>query len=280
VYVAVILGIITVMVVSLFLFQRKLIYFPRVYEESYEIRSNPEPVEITYTTSDGVQTVFYVAPQAEGGELPSPLWVMFNGNAALALDWLVLIDDYPNERAGFLLIDYPGYGKSEGKPSARGILESSEAALYALSNHLGAERESLERDISLVGYSIGTGAGLQFAVRHPVKRVILVAPFTRLVDMARLTVGFPICYLLRERYDNCARLGELSGREELPSVHIFHGDADELVPYRMGRELADMYPKLSVFHRVEGADHNNILELARGRIIYAMEGEKILLEKK
>jgi fermentation-respiration switch protein FrsA (DUF1100 family) len=100
------------------------------------------------------------------------------------------------------------------------------------------------------------------------------------MDMARLQVGFPICYLLRERYDNCAGLGELSGRENLPSVHIFHGDADELVPYKMGRELAGMYPELSIFHRVEGADHNTILELAKDRIIEAMEDKKMLLEKK
>lgn len=269
--IGIILGLGMVYVMFLFFYQRRLIYFPRDYEPSELMAVPQNSIELTFQTSSGHQTAFYIHPERKDPKAPPDrLWVLFPGNASLALDWLELIESIPDRDAGFLLIDYPGYGKCQGKPSAKSIIESSESAFKALCEFLGTEVTRLETNLNVLGASLGTATGLAFAVRHPVRRIILVAPFTSLLDMARLSVGSPLCHLLIDRFDNRARLAELAQRPYPPEVHIFHGDADNITPLRMGQELAQLFPSMVTFHLVQGADHYSIFDMAKEQIIEVM----------
>jgi pimeloyl-ACP methyl ester carboxylesterase len=202
------------------------------------------------------------------------------GNASLGLDWLDLLDSYTRQadttssaaQTGFLLVDYPGYGLCQGKPSRQSIRESSEGAFQALAQELKLEPERLEQDLNVLGLSIGTAAGLEFASRHPIQHIILLAPFTSLLDIARRSVGSPLCYLLYDRFDNEQRIRELTRRATAPRIDIFHGSADTLVPPRMGQALAQLSPEHARFHPVEGADHNMILFAAEERVVELMLG--------
>ena len=102
------------------------------------------------------------------------MWVMFAGNGSLALDWLNYLDPAPNPHDGYLMVDYPGYGDSQGNCSPRTIEESAEKAFRTLAATLHTEPAALESDLNLVGLSIGCATGLNFAVHHPVKRIILL----------------------------------------------------------------------------------------------------------
>jgi pimeloyl-ACP methyl ester carboxylesterase len=239
--------------------QRKLIYMPCGYEPTYQRDLPAGTVELTFETSSGKQTAFYVP---SGGVAvatpPETLWVCFNGNAARALDWLDTVERVQTPGVGFLLVDYPGYGVSEGHPTRRSIAEASDAALLTLAQHYRMDLPDLESRTNLLAFSIGTGTGLDFAARHPVRRVILLAPFTSLIDMARRTVGWPLCHLLLDRYDNAARLNELAARNPRPTVTLFHGQADEIIPFEMGKTLAVQHPDLIVFHPIRNVDHNSL----------------------
>ncbi len=251
-----ILGFLLLFAGFLFLFQRKMIYFPQRYEAAY-VRGLPsETAEIQYQTSQGNQIAFYLPPREEETNPPGSLWVLFHGNAATALDWLDLVESVPDDHAAFLLIDYPGYGKCEGSPSRASIRETTEAVFEALARQLLLQPSELEKNLNVLAFSIGTGAGLEFAAAHPVRRVILLAPFTDLLSMARRSVGWPLCYLLLDRFDNRTRLVELSQQSITPEVHIFHGTADDIIPFRMGETLAREFPTLVTFHPVPNVDHN------------------------
>jgi pimeloyl-ACP methyl ester carboxylesterase len=272
---SIVLGFLIVLSALLFLLQRRIIYHPHAYEPSYKILLPPNAVELNYRISSGQQVSFYIPSRADPTHAPEQLWLLFNGNAALGLDLLDFVKDVPDENAGFLFMDYPGYGACAGKPTRKSILASTEAAFGALSAHLKLEQSRLEEDLNVLGFSIGTAAALEFAARHPVKRVVLVAPFTSMLEMARLSVGTPLCHMLIDRYDNRARLAELAARDKPPTVHIFHGDADETVPFRMGAELAQRHPGMIVFHAVNGASHDSILDVARHQIFAAMTTEGV-----
>ena len=257
-------------VAGLLLFQHGLTYFPRPYEPSYRMGFPPGMVEIEYTASAGSQTAFYLPPSDNPDSPPGRLWVMVGGNASLALDWADLIVDVKDSRAGYLLIDYPGYGNSRGKASSKRMLESCEAAMQTLAKRLKVKPERLEADINYLGHSMGCAAVLQLAARHKANRIILVAPFTSLLDMARLTAGWPLCYTLLDPYDTRARRDELAERLDPPAVHIFHGTADNIVPFRMGVELSERQPGLVTFHRIQGGDHNWVIEMSRKDILRLM----------
>ncbi len=112
----------------------------------------------------------------------------------------------------------------------------------------------------MLGHSLGAATGLNFAARHPVERIVLIAPFTTMRAMARRSVGWPLCWLLLHNYDNRARLRELAARPHPPRIAIFHGEDDQFIPVAMGRGLAAMFPGMIAFHPVPGAGHASVLD--------------------
>ncbi len=252
---------ILVIVLGLLALQHRLIYFPRPYSAAQLSHLPTGAIEIVSRTPSGDQCAFYV-PSAQFP--PRRVWAMFAGNGSVALDWLDVVAR-ADRRDGFLLVDYPGYGKSAGLASPQTIAESSEAAAARLASQLHLEPENLRWGV--IGHSIGCAAALQFAATHPVDRVILLAPFTTMREMARRVVGWPLCYTLRHNFDNRARLAELARRKVPPAVTIFHGTDDTIIPEAMGRGLAALHPGVITFRSVEDADHNSIVDDAETEIL-------------
>src|SRR5947207_15846672 len=98
-----------------------------------------------------------------------------------------------------------------------------------------------------IGHSLGSAVALDFAAHHPVKRIVLVAPFTTLREEAATMVGGWISHLLIESYDNRANLSRIAKRSPIPKIAIFHGTEDEVIPARMGRELGHDFPFVEFF---------------------------------
>ncbi len=258
-------------VLFLFVFQRHLIYHPRSYDSQYNLAHYTNLIPLQYQTTEGRQTSFYFYPDPHSTHIPESLWLIFGGNATLALDWYEFIARYPDDKAGFLLIEYPGYGRCEGTASPDTILASTEKAMDQLAGYLKVDRAQLENRSHILGHSLGTGAGLQYAAKHPPQQIVLVAPFTSLLDMACRTVGKPICYLLQHRFDNRARLAEIATLSPLPQVHIIHGTLDQVIPVKMGRQLANQFTQMITYREIEQADHNRIFSLAEREIYNIMQ---------
>lgn len=234
----------------LFLCQEEMIYHPRSYGKMLMPSSCKE---LHYRTSQGGQVSYYLPPQAGGA--PRRLWILFAGNASLALEWQHFIPKLHWREDGFLLVEYPGYGRCEGKPSPAAILEGSEAALRELEAQMGA----LPQRLDVMGHSLGAAAALQFAAQHETGQIVLAAPFTSLNDMAKRIVGRPFAYLLKHDFDNRSMLARIAGQAHPPKVTIFHGLDDDLIPPSMGQELAELHPGFVRFRPVPDGRHESIL---------------------
>jgi len=234
--------------------QSRLIYHPRPYPEDV-VRHLPAWVQVlNFTTDQGPQTAFWIPPS---GTLKRT-WVCFAGNAAQALGWLETLDELDHFNTGWLLVDYPGYGACAGSPTPEHLRASADGALAALTSHMGAA----PTELGVLAHSLGCAVGLRFASDHAqVGRVILLAPFTDMLAMARRVVGWPLCHLLHHRYDNRARLAELFARSQPPQVKILHGSDDDVIPVTMGRTLASEFPACS-YLELPGVGHNDILDAA------------------
>lgn len=259
------IGLILVFVAALAGCQRRLIYFPQPYETNAVRVMAPGAVEIAYRTGAGAQKAFYLRPADAPDTPPDRLWVMFCGNASLALHWTDVTAVAPDRRAGYYLVDYPGYGFNEGRPTRSSINEASLAAFDALAAHLKLTRSELAARTRLMCHSLGCAAGLELAARlDPApNRMILFSPFTSLPAMARHVFCHPLGWLVLDRFDNEARLAELAARSPRPEVTIIHGASDEVIPVGMGRELAAAHPGWIRFHEVPNLDHNWIVGSSR-----------------
>jgi len=248
--------------------QPRMIYHPRPYGAA-EPSPSAGVLTVEFTTSQGRQTAFYLPPKS--GAEAKDLWLLIGGNGSLALEWLDFLRDFPDPQTGFLLLDYPGYGRCQGKPSPTTILESAEAALATLAAQVGMEPVTARDRLKVMGHSMGSAAALLYAGRHPVRRLVLISPFTSLKDMAALIVGPLLSHTLLHDYDNRARLREVLAREPAVPVTIIHGNYDKVVPVAMGRELARISPRID-YLEIERGDHNYLLVTAADEIRRAMLG--------
>lgn len=245
--------------------QSSLIYHPNPYRAEHATMLRTAKGErVAFTTSQGRQTAFYIPPRVAGDGLPQTLWLCFGGNASLALDWLYFNNTWDG-RFAYLLVDYPGYGDCEGQPTPGRIRESGKAAFEALAKHLHTTTAGLQPRLAVLGHSLGTAAALMAADDLEARRAVLISPFTSMTDMGRIVLGWPLCHLNLHRFNNHKTLRHVLSRAGARVV-IFHGTADEVIPARMGRELAVAHPLTVAFHEIPGARHNDILALIEDRI--------------
>jgi uncharacterized protein len=254
------------LVALLILVQRRFFYYPRRYSAAeIEAAEKRGAAVLGYETSQGRQTAFlFSAPPS--GTLLSRLWVVFGGNAMTALDWLEILKDCQLDAGGFLLVDYPGYGICAGNPSADSILENAIAAYHAV---IESKQWIIRRPrLSVLGWSLGAAAGLQFAEKCPVQDLVLIASFTTMEDMVKKFTGIRPGMLLLDRFDNLAALSSLCGQNPGLKVTIIHGEKDALIPISMGQRLSESVPDRTEFHSVPGASHCSVFGAAR-ELIYA-----------
>jgi uncharacterized protein len=239
-----------------------MVYHPRPYDESYAYAFPADGEEINYSIGPTKFTAYYL-PGA-GKPVPKRIWLAFCGNGSLALDWTTILREYPWNGDAFLLIDYPGYGKNGGYATIDSTRMSAEAALKALIEKLQTDQSNLR--LCAIGHSLGAAVALDFAARHKVERVVLISPFTTLREEAATIFGGWIARLLMESYDNRANLAETRKRNPNAQIAIFHGTDDEVIPVRMGRELAREFP-FAEFFAVENAGHASVLNHSHDKII-------------
>jgi fermentation-respiration switch protein FrsA (DUF1100 family) len=147
-----------------------------------------------------------------------------------------------------LIFDYPGYGKSEGRPSEAGCYAAADAAYAWL---VEVQKIPPER-ILIYGGSLGGGVAVDLASRKPHRALILVKTFTTMPDVGGgLYPWLPVRWLMRNRFDNLAKIGKCTR-----PVFIAHGTTDRLVPYELGERLFVAANEPKYFYRMDGIDHD------------------------
>jgi fermentation-respiration switch protein FrsA (DUF1100 family) len=149
---------------------------------------------------------------------------------------------------GVLIFDYPGYGKSGGRPTEAGCYAAADAAYdWLLAAGVPGDK------VLLYGGSLGGAVAIDLASRRPHRALVLVAVFSSLEDMARkLFPWLPTRWLVRDQWDNLAKI-----RLCTHGVFIAHGTADRVVPYEQGERLYAAAPEPRQFFPMSGYDHNH-----------------------
>ena len=177
--------------------------------------------------------------------------LFLHGNAGNVTHRARHIRAWQQAGASTLVIDWRGYGRSEGSPGESGLYEDALAAY----EHLRGRGYGPER-ILVHGESLGTVAAADLAARRPVAGLILEAPFpsARAVAQAVLPLLGPA---LIWGYDTRRRLARVRA-----PVLVIHGERDEVIPFRLGRAVFEAAREPKSLWAVPAAGHNDIPEAA------------------
>ena len=248
-----------VLVFLAWLFQERIAFpSPRTFLPDPGKVGIPEGERITLTMRDGTRLAgWYLPPQQPFTALhrpppPSPALLWFYGNGeTIGAIWPILRDFHPPGTA-LLVMDYPGYGGSDGRATEAGLYDAADLAYEALA----ARPEVDGTRIFVYGRSLGSAVATRTAVRHPVAGLILESPFTSAREMSRQHYGIFPSFILRLGLDNLGRMPEI----RCPLL-VFHGTADRLVPTAMGQALAAAAPGPAELVLIEGAGHNDTYDV-------------------
>lgn len=237
--------------------QGRMIYGRRAYTAD-ELPPGHAYTTLHFQTPQGPQLAYFLRARNRAPVSRNSLWIFFGGNETLALDWFNFARELPDPSASFLFVEYPGFGSNPGSTSPQGIRENIRGAMGALQDHLRMTGDGIAT-VHVMGHSLGAASALMFAMEYRTHRLLLLAPFTTMLEMARLRVGVPLCYLLSHRFDNVTAMQKIVSEDMFTQCTIIHGDADEVIPVEMARRLAAPYPARIEYREIPAGTHASIL---------------------
>ncbi len=156
--------------------------------------------------------------------------IIFHGNGSTINNEIKAADIFIKNKFSVLLVEFPGYGISKKfQVSEKNIYSDSEKLI----NNIKKEYNFLNDNIILFGRSLGAGVAVEMAKRNYGSKLILITPFTSIIDMTlgSLTKDFAEKNI-EDKFDNFNKAKNI----DIPTL-ILHGKNDELVPYDMSKKL-------------------------------------------
>jgi uncharacterized protein len=220
----------------MYLVQDSLVFMPQPTSEARRAQiKNAEGIFLT--AEDGTKLHAW---HVKG----DPLILYFGGNAE-EVSWMLAQAPRHVPGAGWLLVDYRGYGASGGKPSEPAL--TADALLW----HEFASKQS--KRIYVFGRSLGSGVAVQVAAARPVAGVIAIAPYDSLVEIGKHHYPIlPVSLLLRHRFDSAASAPAIKA----PLLCLV-AERDAVVPAANSRRLYEAWGGEKRWIELRGAGHNS-----------------------
>ena len=262
----------TAVLALLYFFQERLIFFPSKLEPNHDF-SFDQPFEEIRLDAEGtwISGLKFLA-QSRGGEqiysdangerkAKNGAVIFFHGNAGNLQGWGKYARHFTDLGYDFYLFDYRGYGKSGGEIGSQEQLYADADAMME-----SVLREYDAGEVTALGYSVGSGLAARAAQKYGAKRLVLIAPYFSLEELAREKMPFVPKFLIKYKIPTFEFVGDFGG-----PVTIFHGEHDELIGVDNSRRLLKfLKPRDKVYEL--NAGHNDILGLSE---LWEKLGEKL-----
>lgn len=181
-------------------------------------------------------------------ELPKGLVFYLHGNGGCVDSWGGVASTYTQLGYDVFILDYRGYGKSEGHINSEAQLHKDAQAAYdEVKTPYGEDK------IIVLGYSIGSGLAVKLAGNNRPRQLILLAPYHNLKALVSKIVPFVPSFLLKYPLESDKNI-----RAVKAPIHIFHGDRDEVIPYSCSLALQKELKAYDQLITLSGQSHNGI----------------------
>lgn len=236
-----ILVILIIVSITIFCIQKYFFFVPNSNEELYNDLINDDNYDEIIIDNDGKKLTGWLKYNSNRDEV-SPLVIFFVGNCQNS-SWTIktfsdkhIFDYFSNYN--ILIIDYPEYGKSEGKISEKSFFQTAEKTYdYALT------LDCVDKNnIVVFGYSIGTGAATYLASQRDVNGLILVAPYDEALSLynANLNIFYgPLKNFTTVKLESYKYATNVTAK-----TLIFTSYDDEIISYKFSENLSKYFNNL------------------------------------
>ncbi|MGB5592849.1 MAG: alpha/beta fold hydrolase [Crocosphaera sp.] len=240
--------------------QNRLIFkpSPRVETTPADLGLAYEDVWLSVVTSQGKRSKIH-GWWLGSGNYQERVLLYLHGNGGNISHNLGPVKTFQEQGFSVLIIDYRGYGRSQGQfPTESEVYRDSQAAW----DYLVEERQIHPQNIFIYGHSLGGAVAIDLGVRQPnAAGVIVENTFTSMRDMVAHLGSFyqlfPTDLILHQHFDSLNKLRLL----QVPLL-LIHGTSDRTVPSYMSERLFQeaRVPKKMLL--VPDASHNNVGAIA------------------
>ncbi|ETP52466.1 hypothetical protein, variant 1 [Phytophthora nicotianae P10297] len=249
----------------LYMYQDRLLYFPTIPGASKFTKDNPpgyrhpgefsiDYEDLMIPCKDGVKINAWLMKQKE--HTTRPTLIFFHGNAGnIGYRLPNAVQLFQKVGVNVLLVDYRGFGHSEGTPSEEGIKLDAEAVLDAM--HARTDIDSSK--LVAFGRSLGGAVSVYLAEKEPsrVAAVVLENTFlsiSAMVDALMPFLSYVKPLVLRMDWNNERAIQKIK-----QPILFIAGMQDELVPHSHMEKLRSLAASSQrvVWFPVPGGTHND-----------------------
>ncbi|MEA2016192.1 MAG: alpha/beta hydrolase [Actinomycetota bacterium] len=225
-----------------------------VYSSKREVAANPFDLklyfeEVILKTSDGINLCGWFIPSRNSRKV----MLFLHGNGGNISSRLTLID-YFNRRVGLsvFIIDYRGYGKSEGRITEAGTYLDARAAW----DYLTVSKKIKPEDIIIYGRSLGGPIAARLAGEVDAKLLILDSTFTSIKDIAAEMYPYlPVRRFFKYDYPTLSYIKSV----KCPLM-VIHSSGDDHVPFSHALKLYDIAKEPKQFLKISGTHSKNYVK--------------------
>ena len=232
---------------ALYFFQEKILFHPESLPVDYPLnfKQSFKEINLPVNAKKNLSIVQFTVPDS----VCKGVVLYFHGNRKNIERYAPFAVNFTRNNYEVWMIDYPGFGKSTGKRTEKGLY-SDAAILYEM-----ARARFSREQIIIYGKSIGTGIASQLASVKDCKRVILETPYYSIdALMQHYAFMYPVSWLTKYHFPTYTYFKKI----EAP-VTLFHGTDDEVIPYQQAMRLAKENPGVELI-TIEDGRHNNLNE--------------------
>ena len=226
------------------------LFHPRGDSGAYRFPASAKPVLIAVGVGETIGGVFYAA----GKTLPTVLF--FHGNGEVAADYNEIAPLFTEQGFNFFPVDYRGYGRSSGTPSASTMMSDCRDVFDYVKGWL--TDLGFADKIIIMGRSLGSACALELAVSRDddISGLVIESGFARTLPLLNL-LGVDTTRLGLTEAEGFRNIDKVSACRQ--PLLVIHAENDHIIPLSEGRALFDRGPAVDkAFIMIPGADHNTV----------------------
>ncbi len=177
--------------------------------------------------------------------------IFCHGNAGNIGDRLDKIGLLHGLGMNIFIIDYRGFGRSQGRVSEDSIYLDAKATYDYLLNSRKIKREH----IILYGESIGSAVVIDLAAKEKIGGLIVEGAFSKGRDMAKKIYPFLPALLFSNKFDSLEKIKKVNA----PKLFI-HSENDEMIPLGLAEKLYHAAHQPKRFVKIRGTHNTAFLD--------------------